>query len=74
MFIQYAFREECWHPNQHHATVVIDDPLLRKDYGFLNYERVLALMDEYNFHTSIAFIPTIAGEIRPALLACSVKA
>jgi hypothetical protein len=57
MFIQYAFREECWHPNQHHATVVIDDPLLRKDYGFLNYERVLALMDEYNFHTSIAFIP-----------------
>jgi len=30
---------------------------LRKDYGFLNYERVLALMDEYNFHTSIAFIP-----------------
>ena len=57
MFIRYAFREECWHPNQHHATVVIDDPLLREDYGFLKFERVLALMDEYNFHTSIAFIP-----------------
>ncbi|MGA2844793.1 MAG: hypothetical protein ABSF68_05170 [Candidatus Acidiferrales bacterium] len=57
MFIRYAFREECWHPKQHHATVIIDDPLLRKDYGFLNYKRVLALMDEYNFHTSIAFIP-----------------
>ncbi len=57
MFIRYAFREQCWQPNQHHATLVIDDPLLRKDYGFLNYERVLALMDEYNFHTSIAFIP-----------------
>jgi hypothetical protein len=57
MFIRYAFREECWHPNQHHATLTIDDPLLRKDYGFLNYERLLGLMDEYNFHTSIAFIP-----------------
>jgi hypothetical protein len=57
MFIRYAFREECWRPNEHHATVIIDDPLLRKDYGFLNYERLLALMDKYNFHTSIAFIP-----------------
>jgi len=57
MFIRYAFRERCWHTNQHHATLVIDDPLLRKDYGFLNYERLLALMDECNFHTSIAFIP-----------------
>src|SRR5271168_462583 len=57
MFIRYAFREQCWQPNQQHATLVIDAPLLRKDYGFLNYERVLALMDECNFHTSIAFIP-----------------
>ena len=57
MFIRYAFREECWQPSQHHATLIIDDPLLRKDYGFLNYERLLALMDEHNFHTSIAFIP-----------------
>ncbi|MGD0404579.1 MAG: hypothetical protein ABSB66_15435 [Candidatus Acidiferrales bacterium] len=57
MFTRYAFREQCWRPNQHHATLVIDDPLLRKDYGFLNYERLLALMDKYNFHTSIAFIP-----------------
>jgi len=57
MFIRYAFREGCWLPYQDHATFIIDDPLLRKDYGFLNYERLLGLMDEYNFHTSIAFIP-----------------
>jgi hypothetical protein len=57
MFIRYAFREEGWLSDQHHATFIIDDPLLRKDYGFLNYERLLGLMDEYNFHTSIAFIP-----------------
>lgn len=57
MFVRYAFRDQCWRPNEHHATLVIDDPLLQEDYGFLNYERLLALMDEYNFHTSIAFIP-----------------
>jgi hypothetical protein len=57
MFIRYAFREEGWLPYQHHATFIIDDPLLRRDYGFLNYERLLGFMDEYNFHTSIAFIP-----------------
>ena len=57
MFIRYAFRDECWRPNQPHATLLIDDPLLRKNYGFLNFESLLGLMDEYNFHTTIAFIP-----------------
>jgi hypothetical protein len=57
MFIRYAFRGECWHPNQHYATLIIDDPLLRKTYGFLNFESLLGLMDEDKFHTCIAFIP-----------------
>lgn len=57
MFIRYAFGAQCWRPNKHHATLIIDDPLLTRDYGFLNYERLLALMDKHNFHTSIAFIP-----------------
>jgi hypothetical protein len=57
MFIRYAFRDECWRPNQPYATLLIDDPLLRKNYGFLNFESLLGLMDEYKFHTAIAFIP-----------------
>lgn len=40
-----------------YATVIIDDPLLRENYGFLNYKRLLDLMDKHNFHTTIAFIP-----------------
>lgn len=40
-----------------YATIIIDDPLLRENYGFLNYKRLLDLMDKHNFHTSIAFIP-----------------
>ena len=57
MFIRYAFGEQCWNPNQPHATLIIDDPLLWKNYGFLNFERVLGLMEKCNFHTSIAFKP-----------------
>lgn len=40
-----------------YATIIIDDPLLRENYGFLNYKRLLDLMDKHNFHTTIAFIP-----------------
>ncbi|TRZ48663.1 hypothetical protein D4S03_09385 [bacterium] len=41
----------------HHASIIIDDPLLRENYGFLNYRKLLNLMDKHNFFTTIAFIP-----------------
>jgi hypothetical protein len=40
-----------------HAAIIIDDPLLRENYGFLNYRKLLNLMDKHNFSTTIAFIP-----------------
>lgn len=40
-----------------YASIIIDDPLLRENYGFLNYLKLLNLMDKHNFCTSIAFIP-----------------
>lgn len=57
MVVRHIFREQCWLADQNHACLIIDDPLLQKEYGFLNYEDVLRSMDTYNFHTSIAFIP-----------------
>ena len=57
MALRHIFGEECWHPCEHHASVIIDDPLLRRNYGFLNFESLLRLMEEYNFCTTIAFIP-----------------
>jgi len=41
----------------HHASLIIDDPLLRENYGYLNYRKLLSLMDKHNFFTTIAFIP-----------------
>lgn len=67
MFLRHAFREECWRPNARHATLVIDDPLLQERYGFLNYVGLLDLMDRYDFHTSIAFIPRNRFKTSPSV-------
>ncbi len=57
MALRHIFGEECWHPGGSHAAIIIDDPLLRRDYGYLNFDRLLHQMQEHNFHTTIAFIP-----------------
>lgn len=57
MALRHIFGEECWHPCEPHAAIIIDDPLLRRDYGYLNFDTLLRLMEAYNFHTTIAFIP-----------------
>lgn len=57
MALRYIFGEECWHPVESHASIIVDDPLLRPNYGFLNFETLLRLAKEHSFHTSIAFIP-----------------
>ena len=57
MALRYAAGDECWRPCEHHASVIVDDPLLRKNYGFLNFETLLRLTKDHNFHTTIAFIP-----------------
>jgi len=57
MALRYVAGDECWRPCKAHASIIIDDPLLRKSYGFLNFEALLRLADQHNFHTTIAFIP-----------------
>jgi hypothetical protein len=57
MALRYAAGEECWRPGKAHASIIIDDPLLRNRYGFLNFESLLRLAADCNFHATIAFIP-----------------
>lgn len=57
MALRYLTDDACWRPVQAHAAVVIDDPLLQANYGFLNFESLLNLAERYNFHAAIAFIP-----------------
>jgi hypothetical protein len=57
MALRYAAGDECWRPAKAQASIIIDDPLLRKRYGFLDFESLLRLAEQYNFHAAIAFIP-----------------
>jgi hypothetical protein len=57
MAFRHIFGEECWRPCEQHASVIVDDPLLKSDYGFLNFAALLGLTKERNFQTTIAFIP-----------------
>jgi hypothetical protein len=57
MALRHIFGEECWHPCTSHASIIIDDPILRRDYGYLNFESLLRLTQRHNFHATISFIP-----------------
>jgi hypothetical protein len=57
MFLKFNFRATHWHQNKRLACLIIEDPYLKEQYGFLNFRRLLEEMDKHNFSTSIAFIP-----------------
>lgn len=57
MALRAIFRDCCWRPVGQYAAVVIDDPLLRPRYGFLDFEQLLTMTIEHNFHAVLAFIP-----------------
>jgi hypothetical protein len=57
MFVKYCAGARGWHAIHHYANLTIDDPWLRKTYGYVDYEGLLEEMEKHGFHTTIAFIP-----------------
>jgi hypothetical protein len=57
MFIKHAFEGRVWHNPRPTASFIIDDPLLKERYGFLNYRHLLRAMGDQPFAATIAFIP-----------------
>jgi hypothetical protein len=56
-FLRLTFGALCWHNEAPAACFIIDDPLLRKRYGYLDFSRIEALMGRSRFSMNIAFIP-----------------
>jgi glycosyltransferase involved in cell wall biosynthesis len=56
-YLKSVFREICWQPNEHGACLIIDDPILRTNYGCCDFRQIDRLMKEHSFATTIAFIP-----------------
>jgi len=57
MFLKHVFKERAWHAQRSYANFTVDDPLLTERYGFLDYRKLLEVMDSSGFSTTIAFIP-----------------
>lgn len=57
IFLRFAFGEKCWHNPSPGAGIVIDDPLLRKNYGFIKFPQLLESARRHKYHITLAFIP-----------------
>ena len=57
LFLKRAFRDAAWVNHSRGAAFIVDDPALKRRYGFLDFDRVLASMNDHDFCTTIAFIP-----------------
>ena len=57
MYLKWAFGKAAWHQERNRACLIVDDPLLKNGYGFLNFQRLAGLMDAFDFTTSVGFIP-----------------
>jgi hypothetical protein len=57
VFLRFAFGAYCWHSPHSAAAIVIDDPLLRKNYGFIDFARLLESARQNKYNITLAFIP-----------------
>jgi hypothetical protein len=66
-YLRTTFGHQCWHNPRPAACVIIDDPLLKPRYGFLNFAQLEAAIDRSSFSTTIAFIPWNCRRSHPAV-------
>lgn len=57
MFLRFAFTSRCWHGKHQFGNFIIDDPPLKRSYGYLNFRELVSKMDTCDFASTIAFIP-----------------
>ncbi len=57
IFLRSAFGQRCWHNPVSGAGIVIDDPLLKENYGFIDFRKLLESARKHQYHVTLAFIP-----------------
>jgi hypothetical protein len=57
MFLRRCFGDRCWQAPEMRGSFIIDDPLLRRRYGRLDYEKLLESMERQRYAACVAFIP-----------------
>jgi hypothetical protein len=56
-YLTWMFRGPSSSSAEINACLIVDDPPLKRRYGFLDFREALELMDRHKFSTTIAFIP-----------------
>jgi hypothetical protein len=56
-FLRLAFGASCWVSGQKAATLVIDDPLVKRRYGYIDFPRLLESARRSGYHVNLAYIP-----------------
>jgi len=57
IFLRGFFGEACWHASHSSARLTIDDPLLEKAYGFIDFQSLHRSMQRAGYGATIGFIP-----------------
>lgn len=57
IFLRTGFGDRCWHNPHVGAGIVIDDPLLKRTYGFIKFPDLLGSARRHGFRVTLAFIP-----------------
>jgi hypothetical protein len=57
MYLRHSFKDMCLSPAEYGACLIIDDPVLRPNYGFVNFKKLSQAVLDHNFSCNIAFIP-----------------
>jgi len=57
LFLRWTFPDAAWGGGETSASLIVDDPPLKRRYGFLDFGEALDLMRVHNFATTVAFIP-----------------
>jgi hypothetical protein len=65
LFIRHAFQHRCWQAELQRACFIIDDPLLRPKYGFIDFSVLNEHIQSNAASMSLAFIPWNAKRSSP---------
>ena len=68
LYVKWAFRGICWDSPEINACLVIDDPLLKPNHGFINFHKLLVRMEQHRFSTNVAFIPWNSRRSAPEIV------
>jgi hypothetical protein len=57
MYLRHSFGDVMFSPPDNGACLIVDDPVLRPQYGFVDFQRIAEESAKHNFACNVAFIP-----------------